>query len=54
MAVTQTQLSRFRKTLTPLDTILQWLTQEPTGFVGFSKLTQLTRDNLEQAHKRSN
>jgi hypothetical protein len=43
-----------RKTFAPLDTILQWLVQEPRGFVGFSKLTQLTRNNLEQAHKRSN
>jgi hypothetical protein len=27
----------------PLGTILQRLAQEPRGFVGFSKLTQLTR-----------
>jgi hypothetical protein len=54
VAVTQTRLSRSRKTLVPLGTILQRLAQEPRGFVGFSKLTQLTRNNLEQAHKRSN
>jgi hypothetical protein len=30
------------------------LTQELRGFVGFSKLTQLTRNHLEQAYKRSN
>jgi hypothetical protein len=53
-AVTQTGLSKSLKTLTPIGTILQWLTLEPMGFVGFSKLTQLTRNNLEQAHKRSN
>jgi hypothetical protein len=53
-AMTQTRLPRSRKTLASLDTILQWLTQEPRGFMGFSKLTQLTRNNLEQAHKRSN
>jgi hypothetical protein len=28
--------------------------QEPRGYVGFYKLTQLTRNNLEQSHKRSN
>jgi hypothetical protein len=33
---------------------LQWLTQEPRDFVGFSKLTQLPRIHLEQAHKWSN
>jgi hypothetical protein len=54
VAVTQTRLSRSRKTLTPLATILQRLTQESRGYVGFSKLTQLTRIHLEQAHKRSN
>jgi hypothetical protein len=52
--VTQTRLLRSYKTLAPLSTILQWLTQEPRGLVGFSKLTQLTRNNLEQAHNRSN
>jgi hypothetical protein len=52
-AVTQTRLSRSRKTLAPLDTITmararaEWL-------CGFSKLTQLTRIHLEQALKRSN
>jgi hypothetical protein len=52
--VTQTRLSQTHKTLAPLATILQWLTQEPRGLVGFSKLTQLTRNHLEQVHKRSN
>jgi hypothetical protein len=33
---------------------LQRLAQESEEFVGFSKLTQLTRNNLEQAHKRYN
>jgi hypothetical protein len=33
---------------------LQRLTQEPRDYVGFSKLTQNTRKNLEQAHKQSN
>jgi hypothetical protein len=52
-AATQTRLSRSRKTLAPLGTITttraraEWL-------CGFSKLTQLTRIHLEQAHKRSN
>jgi hypothetical protein len=48
-AVTQTWLSQSRKALSPLSTILQWLTLELRGYVGFSKLTQLTKDNLEQA-----
>jgi hypothetical protein len=52
-AVTQTRLSRSRKTLAPLGTITmaharaEWL-------CGFSKLTQLTRIHLEQAIKQSN
>jgi hypothetical protein len=54
VVVTQTRFSRSRKTLGPLGTILQQLTQKPRGYVGFSKLTQLTRIHLEQAHKRSN
>jgi hypothetical protein len=33
---------------------LQWLAQELRGCVGFSKLTQLTRDHLEQAQQWSN
>jgi hypothetical protein len=53
-AATQTRLSLSHKTLAPLGTILQQITQEPRVCVGFSKLTQLTRKNLEQAHKRSN
>jgi hypothetical protein len=52
-AVTQTQLSRSRKTLAPLGTITTARTRAE-GLRGFSKLTQLTRINLEQAHKRSN
>jgi hypothetical protein len=51
--VTQTQLSQSRKTLAPLGTITtaharaEWL-------CGFSKLAQLSRIQLEQAHERSN
>jgi hypothetical protein len=51
--VTQTQLSRSRKTLVPLSTITTARTRAE-GLCGFSKLTQLTRIHLEQAHKRSN
>jgi hypothetical protein len=43
-----------RKTRAALGTILQPLTQELRGFVFFSKLTQLTRNNLEQAYKQYN
>jgi hypothetical protein len=52
-AVTQTRLSRFRKTLAPLNTITMTHARD-AGLCGFSKLTQLTRIHLEQAHKRSN
>jgi hypothetical protein len=52
-AVTQTRLSQSRKTLAHL-VQLQRLTQESRGFVGFSKLNQLTRIHLEQVYKRSN
>jgi hypothetical protein len=45
--VTQTRLSRSRKTLVPLGTILQRLAQEPMVVVGFSYLTQLTSITLE-------
>jgi hypothetical protein len=34
-AVSQTRLTRSRKTFTPLGTILQQLEQELSGFVGF-------------------
>jgi hypothetical protein len=51
--VTQTRLSRSRKTLTPLGTIAMTCTRAE-GLCGLSKLTQLTRIHLEQAHKRSN
>jgi hypothetical protein len=34
-AMTQTRLSQSRKTLAPLNTILQQLTQEPRVYVGF-------------------
>jgi hypothetical protein len=54
VAAPQMQLMWSRKTLAALATILQWLAQESRGFEGFSKLTQLTRNNLEQAYKRSN
>jgi hypothetical protein len=52
-AVTQTRLSRSRKTLAPLGTITTAHTRAE-GFCGFSKLTQLTRIHLEQALMWSN
>jgi hypothetical protein len=52
-AVTQTRLSRSRKTLAPLGTITMAHTRAE-GLCGLSKLTQLTRVHLEQALKRSN
>ena len=52
-AVTQTRLSRSRKTLAPLGTITTTRTGVE-GLCGLSKLTQLTRVHLEQALKRSN
>jgi hypothetical protein len=51
--VTQTRLSRSRKTLAPLGIITTACTRAE-GLCGFSKLTQLTRVYLEQAQKRSN
>jgi hypothetical protein len=51
--VTQTRLSRSQKILAPLDTIATDRARAE-GLCGFSKLTQLTRIHLEQAHKRSN
>jgi hypothetical protein len=51
--VTQTRLSRSRKTLTPLDTITTARTRAE-GLCGFSKLTQLTRIHLKQALMLSN
>jgi hypothetical protein len=53
VVVTQTQLSRSRKTLAPLGTITT-AHARAKGLCGFSKLTQLTRIHLEQTHKRSN
>jgi hypothetical protein len=54
MAVmTQTRLSWSRKTLAPIGTITM-ARARAEGLCGFSKLTQLTRIRLEQAHKRSN
>ena len=52
-AVTQTRLSRSRKTLAPLGTITTTHARAE-GLCGFTKLTQLTRIHLEQALKRSN
>jgi hypothetical protein len=52
-AVTQTRLSRSRKTLAPLGTITM-AHARAEGLCGFSKLTQLTMVHLEQALKRSN
>jgi hypothetical protein len=51
--VTQTRLSQSRKTLAPLSTITTTRTRAE-GLCVVSKLTQLTRIHLEQAHKRSN
>jgi hypothetical protein len=53
VAVTQTRLSRSRKTLVPLGTITTACARAD-GLCGFTKLTQLTRVYLEQAVKRSN
>jgi hypothetical protein len=53
VVVTQTQLSRYRKTLAPLGTITM-ARASAEGLCGFSKLTQLTRVYLEQALMRSN
>jgi hypothetical protein len=51
--VTQTRLSRSRKTLAPLGTITTTRARAE-GLCGFSKHTQLTRIHLEQALKQSN
>jgi hypothetical protein len=51
--VTQTRLSRSRKTLAPLGTITT-ARARAEGLCGFIKLTQLTRVHLEQALKRTN
>jgi hypothetical protein len=53
VAVTQTRLSRSRKTLAPLGTITMPHARAE-GLCGFSKLTQLTRIHLEQALILSN
>jgi hypothetical protein len=52
-AVTQTWLSRSRKTLAPFGTITT-ARARAEGLCGLSKLTQLTRIHLEQALMRSN
>jgi hypothetical protein len=52
-AVTQTRLSRSRKTLAPIGTITTTRTRVE-GLCGFTKITQLTRVHLEQALERSN
>jgi hypothetical protein len=49
-AVTQTRLSRYRKTLAPLGTITT-ARARAEGLCGFTKLTQLTRVHLEQSAK---
>jgi hypothetical protein len=51
--VTETRLSRSRKTLAPLGTITM-ARARAEGLCDFSKLTQLTRIQLEQALIRSN
>jgi hypothetical protein len=53
VVMTQTRLSRSCKTLASFGTIIMAHTIAEE-FCGFSKFTQLTRNNLEQAHKRSN
>jgi hypothetical protein len=50
VAVTQTRLSRSRKTLAPLGTITTARTRAE-GLCGFSKLTRLTRIHLEHFTK---
>jgi hypothetical protein len=52
-AMTQMRLSRSRKTLAPLDTITT-ARARAEGLCGFTKFTQLTRVDLEQALMRSN
>jgi hypothetical protein len=52
-AVTQTRLSRSRKTLAPLGTITT-AHARAEGLCGLSKVTQLTRIHLEQVLMRSN
>jgi hypothetical protein len=52
-AVTQTWLSRSRNTIALLSTITI-AHARAKGLCDFSKLTQLTRTHLEQAHKWSN
>jgi hypothetical protein len=52
-AMTQTRLSRSRKTLAPLGTITTAGTRAE-GLCGFTELTQLTRVHLKQALMRSN
>jgi hypothetical protein len=52
-AMTQTWMSRSRKTLAPLGTITM-ARARAEGLCGFTKLTQLTRVHLEQALMRSN
>ena len=52
-AVTQTRLSRSRKTLAPLGTNTTTHARAE-GLCGLSKLTQQSRVHLEQALKRSN
>ena len=52
-AVTQTRLSRSRKTLAPFVRITTSRARAE-GLCGLSKLDQLTRVHLEQALKRSN
>jgi hypothetical protein len=52
-AAPQTQFMWSRKTLSTLGTITTTRARA-RGFVGFSKLTQQTRNNLKQAHKWSN
>jgi hypothetical protein len=44
--MTQTRLSQSRKTLAPLGTITTARTRDEGGIVGFSKVTQLTRNHL--------
>jgi hypothetical protein len=53
VAMTQTRLSRSRKTLVSLGTITTTRTRAE-GCVVFSEPTQLTRIHIEQAHRRSN
>jgi hypothetical protein len=53
VGMTQTRLSRSRKALAPLG-IITTTRARVEGLCDFSKLTQIIRIHLDQAHNRSN